>query len=67
MEIDLGHITERINIEAGFCIPPRHIPLTTSDKADHKCQIEKVYEGMLREFCVIDDCCRRFEIMFGRN
>jgi len=67
MEIDLEHITERINIAAGFCIPPRHIPLTTSDKADHKCQIEKVYKGMLREACVVDDCCWRFERMLGWN
>ena len=67
MEIDLGHIMERINIEAKFCIQLRHIPLVTSDIADHKCQIEKVYKGMLREACVVDDCCRRFEIMFGRN
>lgn len=68
MEIDLGHIiTERKKIAASFRIPPRHLPLVASDMADHKCQIEKVYKGMLREVCVIDDCCRRFENMFGWN
>ncbi len=67
MEIDLGHITERINIEANFRIPVRHTPLVASDMADHKCRLEEIYKGMLREACVIDDCCRRFEIMFGCN
>lgn len=67
MEIDLKHIMERKKIAVCFYIPPRHIPLTTSDKADHKCRIKEVYKGMLREACVVDDCLRRFEIMFGRN
>jgi len=67
MEIDLSHITERINIEASFNIPLRNIPLVKTDVADHKCQVEKVYQGMLREACVIDDCCERFERIFGWN
>lgn len=49
MKVDLGHIMERINIEANFCIPPRHIPLVPTDMADHKCWLEEVYKGVLRE------------------
>ena len=67
MEIDLGHKMERINIEAKFNIPPRHIPLVPTDKADHKCRLEEVYKGMLREADVIDKCCERFERIFGWN
>jgi len=68
MKTDLSDIIlERKKIAAGFNIPLRHIPLVKTDVADHKCQVEKVYQGMLREACVIDDCGRRFEIMFGIN
>jgi len=57
----------RNRIVNSFCIPPRHTPLLASDIADHKCQIEKVYKGMLREVCVVDECCWRFERIFGWN
>ena len=68
MEINLEHIIqERKNIAVSFRIPLRHIPLIKTDMDDHKRQIEKVYNGMLREACVIDDCCRRFKMMFGWN
>ena len=58
---------ERKKIAENFHIPLRHIPLVKTDIADHKCQIEKVYKGMLREFSVVDDCCLRFEKMFKQN
>jgi len=67
MEIDLSHITERINIEAKFNIPPRHIPLVPTDMANHKYWLEEVYKGMLREADVIDKCCWQFERIFGWN
>lgn len=67
MKLNIEDISERNRIVNSFHIPPRHLPLVTTDIADHKCQIEKVYKGMLREVCVIDDCCRRFERMFGWN
>ena len=65
MKLNVEDISERKGIAAGFCIPLRHTPLIASDKVNHKFQLEEVYKGMLREACVIDDCCRRFEIMFG--
>ena len=67
MKLNVDDILERKNIAANVCYPLRHIPLVTSDISDHKCWLEKVYKGMLREACVIDDCCRRFEKMFRQN
>jgi len=68
MKTDLSDIIlERKRIAAGFNIPLRHIPLVKTDVADHKCQVEKVYQGMLREADVIDECCWRFERIFGWN
>lgn len=68
MKLDVEDIlSERKGIAYILCTPTRHIPLVASDEADHKHQIEKVYKGMLHEACVIDDCCRRFEKMFGQN
>ena len=64
MKLNIKDISERNRIVNSFCIPLRHTPLFASDIADHKYQIEKVYKGLLREACVIDDCCRRFEKMF---
>jgi hypothetical protein len=59
------YILERNQIISNFKIPLRHTPLIRSDISGHKNQIENVYKGMLHEACVIDDCCRRFERMFG--
>lgn len=56
---------ERKGIAGGFQL--RHTPLVASDINSHKCQMEEVYWGMLREADVVDKCCRRFESMFGRN
>lgn len=67
MKLNTKDILERKGIANSFCIPLGHTPLVATDIADHKRQLEKVYEGMLREASVIDDCCRRFEIMFRRN
>ena len=67
MKLNKDDLLERNRIVNSFCVPLRHIPLVTSDMADHKRQMEKVYKGMLREARVIDDCCRRFENMFKQN
>lgn len=67
MKLNKEDILERNRIVNSFRIPVRHTPLVPTDMADHKCWIEKVYKGMLREACVIDDCCRRFERIFGWN
>ena len=67
MKLNIEDFSERNRIVNSFCIPLRHIPLITSDIADHKCWIEKVYKGMLREASVVDDCCRRFEKIFKQN
>ena len=64
MKLNVDDISERNRIVNSFIVPLRHIPLIASDMADHKRQILKVYKGMLREACVIDDCRRRFETMF---
>ena len=48
-------------------IPVHQTPLLGTDTTDHRCQVEKVYKGMLHEACVIDDCCRRFERTFERT
>jgi len=65
MKLNIDDILERKNIAANVCYSLRHIPLVTSDMADHKCWVEKVYKGMLHEVSVIDDCCRRFDLTFG--
>ncbi len=65
MKLDINDISERNLIVNSFRIPLRHTPLVPSDMADHKCQMEEVYKGMLREADVIDKCCWRFERIFG--
>lgn len=67
MKLNRKDFLERNHIANGDYIPLQHTPLVATDIADHKRQLERVYEGMLREASVIDDCCRRFEIMFRRN
>ena len=70
MNKDLGikALSERMNISGwDFYAPLQVTELNEMDMADHKCRLEEVYKGMLREACVIDDCCRRFENMFGWN
>lgn len=67
MKLKKEFILERKIIAGSFCIPLRHIPLVTSDIADHKSHVEKVYRGMLREADVVDKCCWRFERIFGWN
>ena len=67
MKLNTKDILERKGIVNSSCIPLRHTPLIAADITDHKCQLEKVYEGMLREASVFDDCSRRFEIMFRQN
>jgi len=61
MKLSEDIISERNQIMSGFCVPLQNTPLFATDRTDHRCQLEKVYKGMLREACVIDDCCRRFE------
>lgn len=60
-------LEERSRIVNSFCVPITYTRLIATDITDHKYQIWKVYQGMLREACVTDDCCRRFERMFGWN
>lgn len=67
MKLNGEVILERKAIAGISCFPLRHTPLVTTDVADHKCHIEKVYKELLHEACVVDDCCRRFEKMFGYN
>lgn len=67
MKLNKKDICERKAIAGSSGIPLRHTPLVKSDIADHKSHIEKVYKEMLHEACVVDDCCRRFEIMFRCN
>jgi len=67
MKLNKDIFLVRNQIVNSFCIPPRHLPLVASDKADHKCRLEEVYKGMLREADVVDKCCWRFEKMFGWN
>ena len=67
MKINKEDILKRNSIVNSFCIPLRHIPLVPTDMANHKCQLEEVYKGMLREADVIDKCCWRFERIFGWN
>jgi len=67
MKLNTEFILERKVIAGNSCFPLRHTPLITSDIADHKRRVEKVYKELLHEACVIDDCCRRFERMFGCN
>lgn len=67
MKLNTEFISERKAIAGSSCIPLRHTPLIATDMVDHKRHIEKVYKEMLHEVCVIDDCCWRFERMFGRN
>jgi len=71
MKLNEDIISERNRIASSnqhftFCFPLRHTPLLASDMVDHKNQLEKVYKYMLREACVIDDCCRRLEKIEGR-
>lgn len=68
MKLNIENVLdERNKIVNSFCMPMEHSRLIATDITDHKFQIYKVYKGMLHEACVIDDCCRRFEKMFGRN
>ena len=67
MKLNAEVILERKAIAGGSCIPLRNTPLIASDIAGHKRHIEKVYKEMLHEACVVDDCCWRFEKMFGCN
>ena len=67
MKLNTKDLSERNLIVNSFCISIRHIPLVPTDMADHKCRLEEVYKGMLREADVIDKCCRRFERIFGWN
>jgi len=72
MKLKKSIFTERNKIvnnktATSFSAMLRHTPLIPSDLADHKLQLEKVYKGMLREACVIDDCCERFRRMIRWN
>lgn len=67
MKLKADVIKERNSIVGSFQIPIRHIPLVASDMADHRLHLEKVYKGMLREACVIDDCCWQFEKIFRED
>lgn len=60
-------LEQRKNIMGSLHTPVQQTPLFGTDITDHRHQIEKVYKGMLHEACVIDNCCRRFEKMFGRT
>ena len=60
-------LAERNGIVNSFCMPIGHSLLIATDITDHKHQVEKAYEGMLHEACVIDDCCRRFKRTFKRD
>lgn len=65
MKIDDNLLEERIGIaNMHFCAPLELTELNQIDLCLHKSDIKKVYKGMLREACVIDDCCRRFKRMF---
>lgn len=67
MKLNTKFILERKAIAGSSYIPLRHTPLITTDIADHKRHIEKVYKELLHEACVIDDCCWRFKKMFRCN
>lgn len=64
MKLNEDIFCERNSIVNSFLIPLRQSQLIPTDITDHKSQVEKVYNGMLHEACVIDDCCRRFEKTF---
>lgn len=59
-------LSERRNIASWEFYPPlKNTDLTVTDIDDHKFSVEQVYQGMLHEVSVIDDCRRRFEMTFG--
>jgi len=61
-------LAERINIASwDFYGPLRFTDLAVTDIDDHKFSVEQVYQGMLREISIVDDCRRRFERQFKRN
>ncbi len=64
MKLNKDIFSERNRIINKFCLGLGYAPLNPHDIADHRCQLEKVYKGMLHEACVIDDCCRRFKRTF---
>jgi len=60
-------LSERRNIASWeFYKNLRFAGLTVTDIDDHKFSVEQVYQGMLHEVSVIDDCRRRFERTFER-
>ena len=61
-------LAERMNIASwDFYGPLRFTDLVVTDIDDHKFSVEQVYQGMLREVSVVDDCRRRFERQFKRK
>jgi len=65
MKLSSEIIRERNQIISSFSTPIQYTSLIATDITDHRYWMEKVYRNMLREACVIDDCCRRFERMFN--
>lgn len=60
-------LSERVNIASwDFYGPLSFTDLAVTDVDDHKFSIEQIYQGMLREVSVVDDCCRRFERQFKK-
>ena len=61
-------LAERMNIASwDFYGPLRFTDLAVTDIDDHEFSVQQVYQGMLREVSVINDCRRRFERQFKRN
>ena len=64
MKLNKDILIERNRIICSFPPPIQGSSLVGTDISDHRRLVEKVYDGMLREVCVIDDCCRRFKRTF---
>ena len=64
MKISEEIISERNQIIGTFSTPMQYTSLLAMDITDHRCQLDNVYKNLLREACVIDDCCRRFKLTF---
>ena len=64
MKFNQEYFSERNKKSRGFSESVRQTPLTSMDIIDHRHWIEEAYKGMLREACVPDDCCQRFERTF---
>ena len=58
-------LSERMNISCwAFYEPLQVTQLNETDIADHESQVDAVYNGLLHEASVVDECRWRFERTF---